>query len=198
MLNEIELAKLTNTLQIPLIVQDIMDDEASLTPDVQYGLHEVLSNYQPDSALLCIALSARKIAGRYQDASTIMKVLKLECDRIIADYAELWIQNAENKNIDDNLVFDTLEAIPEDLEGIAELLEVGIAFLQTKNEDLGRLCEVLAIQARAQVLIADTFIDLLDQEPAADTATPDNVAPIAYNDNVIAFPGTFTGSHAHA
>ena len=194
MLNEIELAKLTNTLQIPLIVQDIMDDQAMLTVDVQYGLHEVLSNYQPDSALLCIALSARKIASRYQDASTIMKVLKLECDRVIADYAELWIKNAEDKSIDDNIVFDTLEAIPEDLEGIAELLEVGIGFLSAQNEQLATLCEVLSIQARAQVLIADTFIDLMDQEASA----PIEATPAAYNDNVIAFPGTFTGSQAQA
>lgn len=56
MLSEKELAKLTNTLQIPMIVQGILDGQESFTPDMQYGLHEILSDYQPDSALLSIAL----------------------------------------------------------------------------------------------------------------------------------------------
>ena len=188
MLSENELAKLTNTLQVPLIVQDILDDNGMLSPDVQYGLHEVLSNYQPDSALLCIALSARKIAARFQHNSPNMAVMKMECDRMIADYAELWIQNAESKMIDNNLVFDTLEQIPEDLEALGELLEVNMSFLRPAHEELASLCEILAVQARAQVLIADTFIDMMEQK----AEEPVDTTPIAYNDNVVQFPGSIT------
>ena len=45
MLSDRDLAKLTNTLQVPLVVQDIIDGQSTLTPDVQYGLHEIISNY---------------------------------------------------------------------------------------------------------------------------------------------------------
>ena len=189
MLSEFELAKLTNTLQVPLIVQDILDGEGMLSPDVQYGLHEVLSDYQPDSALLCIALSARKIAAAFQHTSPNMAVLKIECDRMIADYAELWIDHAEKKNVDNNLVFDTLEQIPEDLEALAELIEVNLGGLRGTHEDLAGLAEILAVQARAQVLIADTFIDMFENETREETLVAE--APlIAENDNVILFPGT--------
>lgn len=187
MLSDRDLAKITNTLQVPLIVQDIIDGEGLLSPDVQYGLHEVLSDYQPDSALLCIALSARKIAATFQTRFTGMGVMKMECDRMIADYAELWLDHAEHQTLDNNLVFDTLEQIPEDLEALAELLEMNIAALFSIDEQLAGIAEILAVQARAHVLIADTFIDMLDQAMEEEL----EAAPVAFNDNVIPFPGTY-------
>lgn len=189
MLSDRDLAKLTNTLQVPLVVQSIIDGQDTLTPDVQYGLHEIISNYQPDSALLCIALSARKIAAQYQARSPNMAVMKMECDRMIADYAELWLDHAEENHLDDNVVFDTLEQIPEDLEALAELLEMNLIILQVHDENLAGVAETLAVQARSHVLIADTFIDMMDQEIESDTE-PQNTLQ-AYNDNVIQFPGTF-------
>lgn len=191
MLSDRDLAKLTNTLQVPLIVQDILDGEGALTPDVQYGLHEVLSNYQPDSALLCIAISARKIAAQFINTSPNMAVLKMECDRMIADYAELWLSHAEENHLDDNLVFDTLEQIPEDLEALAELLEMNMPGLIAQGDDIAAVAETLAVQARAQVLIADTFIDLMDQDIEDTIESTETLQ--AYNDNVIPFPGVYGG-----
>lgn len=190
MLSDRDLAKLTNTLQVPLVVQDIIDGQSTLTPDVQYGLHEIISNYQPDSALLCIALSARKIAAQYQARSPNMAVMKMECDRMIADYAELWLDHAEENHLDDNVVFDTLEQIPEDLEALAELLEMNLIILQVHDENLAGVSEALAVQARSHVLVADTFIDMIDQDIESDIAEPQGALQ-AYNDNVIQFPGTF-------
>lgn len=190
MLSEIELAKLTNRLQVPLVVQDILDGRDALSPDVQYGLHEILSDYQPDSALLCIALSARKIAAAFAKKSPNMAVMKMECDRMLADYAEMWIRHAEDKNLDNNLVFDTLESIPEDLEALAELLEINMHILRGGHEDISAICEILAVQARAQVLIADTFIDLMEQDIEAQDPVQANAGYGAMNDNVIPFPGT--------
>lgn len=189
MLSDKDLAKLTNTLQVPLIVSDILEGEGTLSPDVQYGLHEVLSDYQPDSALLCIALSARKIAAKFQYNSPNMGIMKMECDRMIADYAELWMSHAEDKSVDDNIVFDTLEQIPEDLEALAELLEINMNLLQSTNEEFAGLAEILAVQARAQVLIADTFIDMFEQENEITTPLASEPVLHAGNDNVIQFPG---------
>ena len=187
MLNDTELARITNRLQVPLVVQDILDGQGLLTPDVAYGMHEVLSDYQPDSALLCIALSARIIAKRFQYNCPNMAVMKMECDRMIADYADLWLQHADKKNVDDTLVLDTLEQIPEDLEALAELLEINKSYLERVAEDVAEMIEILAVQARSQVLIADTFIDMIEQDCEN---TLETVSPLhAMNDNVIPFPG---------
>lgn len=196
MLSEHDLAGLTNRLQVPLIIQDILNDQGALTDDVQYGLHEILSDYEPDSALLCIALSARKIATRFQHRVANLAVLKIECDRIIADYAELWLNNAKDRPVDDNLVFDTLMNIPEDLEGLAELLEINKAFLQRHSADAANLCEILIVQANAQILVAETFVEIMDTDSeegimANDNGLADMPAQAATTGgNVIQFPGS--------
>ena len=62
--------------------------------------------------------------------------------------------------------------------------------LSSSSSSFSGLAEILAVQARAQVLIADTFIDMFEQddEPAAPLASE----PVLHagNDNVIQFPGT--------
>ncbi len=193
MLNEKDLAGLTNRLQVPLIIQDILEGMSELTDDVTYGLHEVLSDYEPDSALLCIALSARKIAARFQHRISNLAVLKMECDRIISDYAELWLNNAKDRPVDDNLVFDTLMNIPEDLEGLAELLEVNQAFLSRYSEDAANLCEILIIQANAQILVAETFVEIFEREEDETLANDNGLADMpaqaaASGTNIIQFP----------
>ena len=194
MVNDRDLVKLSNTLEIPMVIQDILDGKEALTGDVQYGLHEVLSNYQPDSALLCIALSARIIAQRYMHRFTNMAVLRMECDRIIEDYAQLWMDHARKRPIDGNMLMDTLSDIPEDLESLTELLHVNMMLLLGKKNtsDAAGLCEVLIIQARAQVLIADSFIEAMEMDSAApqpiQNNRPQGAVVGSKANNVIPFP----------
>src|SRR5688572_11541683 len=91
MLNDKELATIANRLQVPLIISDILAGECELTDDVHYGLHSVISELQPDSALLSIALGALKIANAYHKASPGLAVLKLQCESIVDDYAAIWL-----------------------------------------------------------------------------------------------------------
>lgn len=192
MLSDRDLARLTNRLQIPLIVQDIQSGRGMLSPDVEFGLHEVLSDYQPDAALLCIALSARKIAAANIEIAPTMAIMKMEADRILADYAELWMSHASFRPIHNDDLFETLENIPEDLEAMSELLEINTAALREKDEDVAGLCEILAVQAKAHVIVAETFIEVLDQASDVDDALPfADAMPVGSNDNVIMFPGTY-------
>lgn len=193
MLSERDLARLANTLEIPMVVQDVLDGGTILAPEIRYGLHEVMSNYQPDAALLCMVLAGRKIAMRCLKRHGIrnfsgMAVLKMECDRLIEDYAELWINHAGSGPVDDNLLFDTLSQIPEDLESMAELLEMNAALLRSRGEreDMAVICDILAIQGRAQALIAETFVDAMAERneiPAVPVAAIEKC-----ENNIIAFP----------
>lgn len=193
MLNENELAAVTNRLQIPLIVTDILDGEGELTDDVQFGIHEIISDLQPDTALLCIALSARKIAGIYSKASASMGVLDLECERILSEYGPLWLQNAAHQDIDELQVLDALSHVHEDLEYIAELLELNISFLRAKDETAARLCEILLIQSTAHAMIAEEFLSAVnigtkEEDTNVVALAQDTAHKALANDNVIPFP----------
>lgn len=195
MLSDQNLATITNRLQVPLIVDDIIHDKTPLTDDTAFGLHEILSDYEPDSALLSIALSARKIAQRFQHKAASMGVLKIECERMISDYADMWLKNANAATLDDNLVFETLMNIPEDLETLSELIESCMPFLKRFSTEAAELLDILSVQARAQVLVAESFIDIMDaqnqdNEPLAnDNADLEALIPLqAQANNVIQFP----------
>jgi len=203
---EKEIAKIANRLQVPLIIADIMNDEGTLTDDVKFGLHEILSDYQPDSALLSIALSALSIANTHKHRAATFSMLKIECERVIAEYGMLWLQNAQARNLDTNTVFETLIHIPEDLESLSELLEFAKITLEHSDPQAAQLCKILITQSNAQSIIAQAFLDSMDmgkQDPWAlsedmyddenidmgSLMAAENKMEPFYTDNVIAFPG---------
>lgn len=214
MLSNKDLAQITNALQTPVIIQDILDGTGELTNDVHLGLHEVLSEDQPDSAMLSIAISALKIAMHYKTEFATMPILAMEAKRIIVEYGPIWLRNAQNRNVDDTLVFETLVHIPEDLDSLAELLEMTSLAIGQQNPDIAALCQIMIVQSGAQALIAETFLesmDMLDIETededtelyttdyssedmnintiiAADALS--NMSQPFYTNNVVAFPGT--------
>lgn len=191
MLNKKDSALLTTKLHVPMAVRDILAAPEAMEGDEQYALHEVISDLQPDSALLCIALAAKEIAKAAVYPSATTKVLMIECDRIVEDYAPLWLENAREQRIDDALVFDTLAGIPEDLEGLCELLEVNSAFFASHDPKAAALCEILCIQAGAHAMIAEEFIGAIDNEAGepVDFGLAAGLPPTTENtNNVIPFP----------
>lgn len=201
LMREQDIAKIANRLQVPLIIADILNGTGALTNDVHMGLHEVLSDDQPDSALLSIALSARALAVRFDGCAAIFDMLKTDCDRIIAEYGMMWLRNAQSKSLDDNTVFETLVHIPEDLECLAELLEFAKMTLEDADNNAADLCNILITQANSQSLIAQTFLEGMDMGTDApwessyeNTKLYEDIvieqAMKTYTDNVIQFPKT--------
>jgi hypothetical protein len=191
MLSKKELATVANRLQVPLIISDILAGEGELTDDVHYGLHSVISDLQPDSALLSIALGGLKIANAYHQASPGLAVLKMQCESIIDDYAPLWLQNAEDGEVEENDALDVLSRVSEDLEGLGELLELATGFLQAKDPTASALSKILAIQAKSHAVIADELFGALYTQVTQELAETPTVAPViaagTTNDNVIPF-----------
>jgi hypothetical protein len=189
MLNKKELASVANKLQVPLIISDILAGEGELTDDVHYGLHSVISDLQPDSALICIALGGLKIANAFHVASPGLAVLKIQCESVIDDYATLWLQNAEKEDVAEHDALDALSNVSEDLEGLSDLLALAVDSLQTKNADAAALAKILSIQAKSHAVIADELFGALYSEISADIEE-EKIAPVIagnMNDNVIPF-----------
>lgn len=188
MLNDIELAILANKLQVPLVLSDILNDDGALTDDVKYGLHEAISDLQPDSALLAIALGALKISNIYRKASSSMDVMGIEASRIINEYGSIWVKNANNQSVSGDEVYETLLHTTEDLEAIAELLDLNCSFLRAKDKDAATLCDILFIQAQSHALIAEEFLNVADKMVANGGASNVATPPPSYTNNVIEFP----------
>jgi hypothetical protein len=181
MLKPKDLASVATKLQVPLIVSDILNGDERLDGDTEYSLHEAISEMQPDSALLCIALCGSKVAN--MAASSSMRILEIECRKIIEEYALLWLKNAEGNDVDENTALEALSGAAEDLESLAGLLENCLPLLERKNPNAAAVCEILHVQAQAQALVAEAYFEALEEASAA----PEIEMP-AMSSNVIPFP----------
>lgn len=157
-----DLALLACKLKTPLMTSSVINGGEQMNDDTRYTFHDDLSEKQPDTALLSIAVSAKFVVNQYIDQCTNLTILDMECDRIIEEYGDIWLKNARNQSVDADKVFDVLMNTAEDLEGLAELLEYNFHSLQNINEEAAELCDILQVQAKSHALIADTLIEIAD------------------------------------
>lgn len=191
LLNEQQLALLHTYLMVPIAVGDYLYNNTKVSDDGQYALHEALSEIDPDSALLAIAISAKHIALRYVNHIPVAAAMSLEASKIIDDYGPDWLANYRGAPLDEDSLRSSLVHVPEDLESIADLLDSVRMALSDTEDPCIVLCDILAIQARAHMEIADYILTELDRDESegfriADYTAAAVTAPTG--DNIILFP----------
>lgn len=185
-MNTQTLAALTNKLQAPMIVSDILTGKDK-NEDTHYALSALISEMQPDAAILAIALSMRNIVGPYLKASPSLQMTEIECTKIIEDYAHQWSTQPLTAETSAEESFDTLEKISEDLEYIEELLDLNMNYLQAKDLGATELCKLLKSQANTHRMIADLLCSTIETDTMPAILTPEETLSLT-GDNVVAFP----------
>lgn len=200
-LTDDQIEQLRQHLIVPLAVSDILHHDLEVEPDMQYGLHMALSEIDPDSALLAIALCACDIANKNMIHSPIAMGLQKEAENIIEDYGYTWLRHYKNGPMRPESFEEVLETVPEDLESMADLLDALRADLEDKNNATTHIANLLSIQARAHMEIADYILDEIAFEKATKESketgdvskrpTRELIDMDAYKgNNIVLFPGT--------
>lgn len=191
-----DVARLHAYLVVPVAVSDALVAATPLDGETQYGLHVALSEIDPDSALLAIALSAYRIAQDFTSDIPVASAMKMEADQIIQDYAPDWLANYHSHPIQGDDLHDLLSHVPGDLESLADLLESVQVSIRDEDHPAHALCGVLAVQARAHMEIADYVLTELENEEIAGLMGDEEfdgvckIEPQAMTDgsNIILFP----------
>lgn len=186
-LTDEQVARLQTHLVIPSAVGDILRYDLDIEDDMQYGLHEALCEIDPDSALLAIALSAKQLAMRFTADIPVAGSLSLEADKIIEEYGPEWLTNFNQGPIDEDALHGILQNVPEDLECLADLIDaLGNGLIDQMRPEV-ILCDILSIQARAHMEIADYMLKEINGSNAE--ADEELIDMDAYRgDNIILFP----------
>ena len=195
--------ELRQHLIVPLAVGDILHHDLAVEPDMQYGLHMALSEIDPDSALLAIALCAHHIAEKTMRSAPIASAIYQEANNIIEDYGHTWLHHHKVGPMPESDFEEVLKTVPEDLEAMADLLDALCADLidETGEETSAPvlLGGLLSIQARAHMEIADYILSEIEFEKTVQNSeTQGQQAPqreeidlkAHVGDNIILFPGT--------
>lgn len=184
-LDSVHIRALENDFILPVVIRQMMQGLEPLDQVAALTMHDILGELEPDTALLCIALSARKIALHCAHMPAA-GILEKETDRQIAYYGPLWlIHTRQNDTLDDQEIFALLSHIPDDLQALSQFIGNMRAQINIEDRVPGILCEILGIQAdsfkgRALSMLRTTLIQQNIEDVMADV--PDT------NRDIIAFP----------
>lgn len=179
-LSQTERAQLEARLILPVIVGQMLQGLEPMDQIAEFTIHDMLSRMEPDTALLCIALCAEKIAYAHKDI-LIASVMGVESASLIDEYAPLWWANATGQKLKDQDVHDLLEHLPEDFESLEVLLKTTHISFDRQSDVAPWLCDIFAFQAESFKAYTENYFEsgqLFENHQA------DNIK----EDNVIAFP----------
>ncbi len=167
MVSDQQLARMHAHFIVPVVVSDILSRKRAVEDDEKMALHELLSDMQPDSALLAMALATQHMAFYSRNDVIFSNSLSFHADRIINDYGPFWLMHAENDSRLDEYeqeLFEMLSEIPNDFGSLIDVLSVARDSIRDQNNPLAVIADIFCKQAEAQQLIAATFLEVMEEE----------------------------------
>jgi hypothetical protein len=168
MLTDQQLAKLFVHLEVPVALQAILDAPHMFDDEARFSFQDLINAQTPDKALLSITLCALLLDARMREAGhRSAEILAMSAEMMTQDYAPLYIEHVAKHptgTLFDRTDLDFLATIPEDLENIADLLAVVADVLPVEDALFINLATILAQQAQAQALIAETLVEAFSGE----------------------------------
>ncbi len=161
-------------LELPVAVKDILDGKDTYNDTVQYAMHDLISDMEPDNALLGMTLSVQDIAKKYSDPQsgieTHFDILNAQCEQVLNQYGGTWLLNMRGDDIDADEALNTLRAMPEDMEALAGLIAYSKTCIEKKHQDAAAMLGIFQIQLRAQSLVAEHLIEAADMVSALEVS----------------------------
>jgi len=182
------LAWMNTKLCVPLVMKDLIHGEQPLDEQAIYALHDMISDFEIDTALLAIASGALQIMRGIKATYPAAYVLAMECERIICAYGEEWLEQNMTGETDHDYLMSILRDLPEDFESLTDLIQMATGQLDDRTAQ--ELLEILEIQAGAHMAVAEEFVAVMDLNDKEDAEIEASVAAIPKNagNNVVAFP----------
>lgn len=185
--SEKQLALLKNNLQIPLIVRDLLVTGCAPSPETTYGMHEMMGNYQPDSAILCTALVMSEIATQENIAASDLEFLHMECERLIERYSARDDLAKDNPELWEETQSDMMGEIAEDLEGFIDLISLCKLSFEITAPNVVQILDIMDVQLQCQLMIIDEVLECLSKQNQKAELTHSSITGYAA-DNIIMFP----------
>ncbi len=182
-------ALLKSNLQMPLVVRDLLVTSLPAASDTTYALHEMMSNYSPDQALLCAAFVVKEIASFETMATNDLEFLHMECERLIERYSARDDLANDNPDLWNETQANMMHDIAEDIEGFMDLIALCHMSFEVTAPKIAEILNILSIQLQSSLMIVDEVISLQDHitDSLKNAPLPETTGYEA--DNVIRFPG---------
>lgn len=184
--SEKQIALLKNTLQMPLIVRDLLITDQNPSSSAHYALHEMMGNFQPDDALLCAAFVMEEVSKIESIISADLTFLHMECTRIIERYSARNDLAEENPELWAETQDEMMPIIFEDIEEFLELTSLCQLSFEITNPKTATILNIITTQLQSHLMIVDEVMSM--QETLRDNLKTIPAITGYMADNVIMFP----------
>ncbi|PCJ03169.1 MAG: hypothetical protein COB14_00095 [Alphaproteobacteria bacterium] len=185
--NDKQMALLKSKLHMPLIVRDLLITNQSPNASTHYALHEIMGDFQPDSALLCAAFVMEEISNFESIISPDLTFLQMECTRIIERYSTRNDLAEKNHELWTETQSEMMLIISEDIEEFLEITSLCQLSFEITNPKIAIILNIITAQLQSHLMIVDEVVSLQETLKSNMKTIPAITGYMA--DNVIMFPG---------
>ena len=193
--SEKQIALLKNKLQMPLVIRDLLITNQKPSADATYALHEMMSNFQPEEAVLCAAFTMKEIAAHDAFTSTDLAFLNMECDRIIERYSARDDLAEDNPDLWLESQGEMMYCIAEDIDDFLELIFLCYMSFEVTSPEITALLDIITTQLQSHSMIVDEVISLQEEMRRGANAGGSTQSSRRRADNVIIFPRQSSTTH---
>lgn len=146
-----------NRLQVPMVVQDILSGHEDVSV-ASFGLSGVISDMQPDQALVAVSLGVVSVIEPYLTASPLLRALRLHSDRMVDAHLE------NLSIVDSDKAQAYWDVVLEDLLSSTDLIDHAVCYLEHKDIVGHKLLVIMREQLKAHTLVVETVRRLLTEQ----------------------------------
>ncbi len=181
-----QLALLKNKIYIPMIVRDLLSTGQEPSRETNYALHEMIGNYQPETALLCSAFVMKEITTHKKIGQDDLSFLNMECERIIERYSARDDLAQENPELWEETQIQMINDIAEDLDGFIDLISLCKLSFEITAPHIAKILDIFDLQLQCQLMIIDQVMEHITKQKKSKPMQCNIIGHDA--DNIIIFP----------
>lgn len=144
---------------LPTIIRGALSDHIALTIEAQHSIHTVISEMEPDIALLCCAHIAQEIYKFEKARDLDLAFLGNLSEKIIKEFRPLCALSQTNQNLRNIKLKAALPRLADQMEKFMDNMDLTRVALEIYDTDASAILDILRIQLQGQFLIVDQLIE---------------------------------------
>ena len=172
---------------LPLIIKGALEKGIPLDDEGEHTVHAVISNFQPDMAILCCARIAKEIYTYQKSQGNDYPYLGAFCDSLIARYKPTCVLTESNPRLHDVKLKNIMPELSEVLDKFIENLELSKIAMEMTDTSAAAILNILITQLQSKTLLVDLILEEENKSYRYEDIETHDAADMT---NVIPFPVT--------
>lgn len=176
---------------LPIIIRGALRQNIPLGSEAEYTMHTLLSDFDPDMAILCTVNIVREVCAYEELKNNDFSFLGNLCNLLADKYRPICTLIETNPRLRENKIQNILPQMAEDLDDLIERLELSHIALETQDSAAAEILQILLVQMQSHLMVVEQLLKERNQSITGEkkNCLLDTIAGLsAKESNIIHFP----------